>query len=64
MGLEGGGCKFVIAPLFQKKGGAPAPLHTPLGTGLREVVYISVGCIKCLVWPPEKILVKDDLETE
>ena len=28
-----GGCKFVIAPLFQEKGGAPAPLH-PLATGL------------------------------
>ena len=26
MGL-GGGCKFVIAPPFQKKGGAPVPLH-------------------------------------
>ena len=29
-----------------------------------EVVYISVGAIKCLIWPPEKILVKDDLAAE
>ena len=28
MGL-GGGCKFVIAPPFQKKGGAPVPLPPP-----------------------------------
>ena len=28
-GTRGGGCKFVIAPPFRRKGGAPAALHTP-----------------------------------
>ena len=39
-GTEGGGCKFVISPPFQKIGGAPAPLHPPPGYG--PAIYLSI----------------------